>query len=189
MLERDRAVVADVADVQVLLTRPVGPGPMAMSSQSVAPAPEIEYVPRLVPADVIAKTLAGSPESLCVHSTLAFIRLAAIPEASLMELFWTVPVEMPGAKLRAASDRLLPTVSERTATRSMPSNSAKLWHVRIILSLAQAATSLRQFRDCDDSRPNLVGSIAAAIISSIHAAGSGTAAASEMCLRPADSPK
>ena len=58
-----------------------------MSSQSLALAPDMEYVPKFVPAAVIAKTLAESPESLCVQSTFGFIRLAAIPDASLMELF------------------------------------------------------------------------------------------------------
>src|SRR3954468_12178515 len=59
-----------------------GPGPVEISSQSVALAPEMLYVPRFVPAGVIAKIRAESPESLCVHRTFEFIRLATIPDAS-----------------------------------------------------------------------------------------------------------
>jgi hypothetical protein len=63
-----------------------------MSSQSTFDAPETVYVPKLVPAEVSAKTWAGLPESLWVQRTLGFIRLAAMPDASVMDAFWTVPV-------------------------------------------------------------------------------------------------
>src|SRR5689334_15559787 len=41
-------------------------------------------MPRCAPANVIANTRAESPESSCVQSTPAFLRLAASPDASLL---------------------------------------------------------------------------------------------------------
>ena len=56
------------------------------------PLPVMLYVPRFVPVVVIANTRAESPESLCTQSTFELFRLAAIPDASVIEVFAMVPV-------------------------------------------------------------------------------------------------
>src|SRR6266542_1962654 len=88
-----------------------GPGPAAMSSQSLFVAPEMLYVPRFPPAGVIGKICAGFPESLCVHRTLTFIRLAAMPDASVIDAFAMVPVVMPEEKLGVVAKQNEPNIN------------------------------------------------------------------------------
>src|SRR3954453_21958284 len=86
-----------------------GPGPTAMSSQSIADAPASAYVPRSRPSVPTANTRAVSPESLCTHHTPSVTRLALMPESST-----------------TAGDATLPGVDDTSVPRHAASSTGGL---------------------------------------------------------------
>src|SRR6266568_512725 len=85
-----------------------------MSSQSTARAPRIRTMPRSAPAKSVAYTYASSPESLWVHSTPGWARLAAIPELSFTRGLCSVPVRATLGTLCKVSRRRI-TATKRIA--------------------------------------------------------------------------